>query len=166
MIPPPIPTRDAPTTTRSADPVRSHFVSVVAVAFILLSGYSFLVVALRLMTSAQPLHDAPRLTAYLVMLIASIGLFHRHEWCRKLFIAMMGIYVVWQLVGMSMARQIQTTYRILAAILAPAAATGQGESIATGVGIAMSVLLCALCVWIIVRLSRASVRAEFAATTM
>lgn len=104
--------------------------------------------------------------ASLATLAASIGLIRRREWGRKLFIAMMGLSIAWNIAG----AVLQVIFLSGMSEMMPGASPEVANQFRVmqygmmGFGIAFAAVLIALHAWIILRLSRESVRAEFAAS--
>lgn len=111
-------------------PLRSNFVTVLAWIFIGMAGFATLISLLQNLMlqwlflptmQAHPMQPLPPdmpapmqwmfghmawffrafLLASSAMLIAAIGLLRRHEWARRLFIALMGLAIAYHLLGLA-----------------------------------------------------------------
>ncbi|MFC5490282.1 hypothetical protein [Dokdonella soli] len=179
-----------------AAPPRSSFVSVLAWVFIALSAFTTLIgvmqnVMLHLMLRGEmgaAMRSAPEpagmpgaasflmrhvdwlfagfLMVSTLTLAAAIGLLRRHEWARRVFIALLGLGIAWQLAGLVM------QFLMMPAFLAPLAQAPDGFAkdfrAMTVAILAFSAIMalgfCVLFGWLIKRLMSTAVRAEFAST--
>lgn len=193
MIPLPIPPKDDPAPVVPAGPPRSTFVTVLAAVFLMMSGSSAAMGLLQIVMvyfmfpnevfrQAATDPNIPPAAAFLfqylrvfflfffivslAMLAASIGLLQRREWGRKLFIAMMCLSVAWDIAGAAF----MIAFVSNMAEMTAGASADKAQQIRVmqygiiGFGTAFSAIFLALHLWIILRLSRESVRAEFAAS--
>jgi len=170
---------------------RSQFVTVLAWIFIVLSGFTALIAVLqnimfhlvfeRGFGECVPpppsemgavftfIFDhmqwvfAGFLILSLVSLTASIGLLRRQEWARWLFVALMGVAIAYQLLGLVLQSVMMPSFDI------PLAKAPEG--VAAGVrtmtivirifSAVMALAFCGVFGWIIKRLLAADIRAEF-----
>lgn len=190
MIPPPVPSKVAPAPVPPTRPVRSTFVTVLALVFILMSAGGLLMLSLQyvlfyFMLPAEALRQAtqdpliPPLAAFmfrhlrevlLFMLLSciatlaiSIGLFKRREWARKLFIGLMCLGIVWQLGSIVFQAMLMSDMAGTMGDVPPAIAQQfqAMQYVATIIGGVFGLALAALQAWIIHRLIREPARSEF-----
>ena len=175
-------------------PLRSRFVTVLAWLFIGMAGFATLISVLQnlmlqwlflpamRMQAMPPLppglpepmqwmfgHMAWFFRAFLLVaattLVAAIGLLRRHEWARRLFIALMGLAIAYQLFGL--AWQWWFMGSMDAFMRAPGMPADMDAfmhgfmRVAQVFGTLVALALCVLFGWIIRRLCSAPVRAEF-----
>ena len=173
-------------------PSRSSFVTVLAIVFIVLSaGYSLVGLMQNLMVNFmfpmdqmdQAIASDPQglpaplvflfshmrlfflgmLLLSLTMLAASIGLLKRKAWGRILFIGMMAMGIAWNVAGVVLQNYMASA---MAANMPPPGAGVPDFSVMMGVmrvfGLLMALVFSGLFGWIIYRLLRPEVAAEFA----
>lgn len=113
--------------------------------------------------SAMPWLLAFFLAASVATLVASIGLIRRIEWCRKLFLSLLAIMVLWQLGSIGYAfwfvRFTRAQMAEVPAEFARAFEASQWMVLSVTVVIALAFL--GVFAWLFRRLTRADVRAEF-----
>jgi hypothetical protein len=170
---------------------RSQFVTVIAWIFIALSGFSaFMAVLQNIMLHfmfnsefgkampAPPSEMGPVfgfifghmqwffigfLVLSLVSLAAAIGLLRRHEWARWLFIALMGLAIAWQPLGLALQSAMIPSFDAPLAG-APAGIEAGFRTMTIVIRIFSAVVALAFCGvfgWIVKRLLAADIRAEF-----
>ncbi|MCS3902117.1 cell division protein FtsX [Methylohalomonas lacus] len=166
--------------TNHPSPVNSHtqrsaFVSVVAWVFIVLGGFATFIavmqnIAVHFLLSAEQLQQmAPNaftarhigtlflclLLLAVVTLTAAIALLKRRNWGRRLFVALMGLVIVWNIASLLLQQQ---------SAREPATGTLARQDFASGLDIlslVLAVALSLLCGWIAWRLCRPAIVAEF-----
>lgn len=176
-------------------PIRSNFVTVVAIVFIALAGFATLIALLQNLMfqllfepmlqrqmATQPLpaglppaaawvfgHMIWFFRAFLLLsaitLAAAIGLLRRHDWARRLFIALLALGIACQLPGIGLQWWwVGSVQHLMLPPNAPAhfADDMRGFMLAMRIFSALfAIVLCVLFGWIIRRLCSAPVRAEF-----
>jgi hypothetical protein len=166
---------------------RSLFVTVTAWLFIALASMGVVsAVVQQAMASGAPAvstHGLPIVTAFLVeqlpwvllaglcfavaTLVAAVGMLIRLEWARRVFICVLAVTIVFNLAGLWLQHEVVQAVvaaTLKAAPLPPSVAEAfVGFVTASRVmGVAMTLVGCALCGWIIRRLMSPAVRQEFA----
>lgn len=158
--------------------LRSTFVSLVAWVFIVLAGLMTLIGAIQNLMlhwlwpglaiatpDALPMlgwatgHLGLVLGGFLALalgqLIAAIGLLRRRDWARRLFIALLGLGIVWNLAGLA----------LMIAVTATAEPAGSGTTALSwtvvGVNLALGLGIIVLLGWLIRRLRSPRIRMEF-----
>ena len=100
------------------------------------------------------------------MLVVSIGLLRRREWARRAFIALMGLTILWQLLGVVLQFFFTGLFQPSMDGM-PADFAGSFRAMLIGIQVFSLVMAAGFCVlfgWIIRRLMSAPIRAEFAST--
>lgn len=104
--------------------------------------------------------------AMVVSLASGIGLLRRREWARLLFIALLGLSILWNIAGLLIQQSVFSSMSAMPD--APPEFRAQFEDMASTmwlVSIAMAVGFSAVSAWLIWRLSSAPIKAEFGAAS-
>lgn len=102
----------------------------------------------------------------LVSLVSGIGLLKRKEWARLMFLALLGLSILWNIAGLFIQQSVFSSMTAMPE--APPEFRDQFNSVAStiwAVSIAMTVGFSAVSGWMMWRLSTAPVKAEFGAAS-
>jgi ABC-type antimicrobial peptide transport system permease subunit len=178
-------------SSSSQPPARSEFVTILAWAFIVLSGFGVAMLLLQSVIASQlPFDDirelfgtdpdapspmmqamilrmpwlflAPLVPA-LVALAASIGLLLRRNWARLLFIVLMALGIIWNLGGAVFGAFMFAVMLPMTGAPDMPAGSGMVMTAMTAVSVAVALALCLLFGWLIKRLISPEIRREFGA---
>lgn len=95
-------------------------------------------------------------------LVASIGLLHRRNWARVIYIALLGANIVWSVVALLAGRHLMAAMPFPPADTLPNAPDVAGMMRMMSIFMtALTVVTSAVCAWLIVRLVSRPIRAEF-----